>query len=194
MSTTGSADRERGPARGAPTLVSDPFRRRRPSRSLWGRVGPVAAVAAGGALGGSARYGVGTAVPHRDGFPWATLLVNVIGSFALAILLVLILDLWPPRRYVRPFVCVGFLGAFTTFSSLAVETDQLATDRSLGLAAAYLALTILLGLSAAAAGLVLGHRVTRRPPPDDSDDADDADGADTDHSDGGRDDHARQGT
>lgn len=188
MSTTGSADRERGPTRGAPTLVRDPFRRRRRSRSLWDRIGPVAAVAAGGALGASARYGVGTAVPHRDGFPWASLFVNVIGSFALAILLVLILDLWPPRRYVRPFVCVGFLGAFTTFSSLAVETDQLATDRSLGLAAAYLGLTMLLGMSAAAAGLVLGHRVTRRPPPDDSD------GADTDHSDDGRDHHARQGT
>ncbi len=169
MSTTGSADRESIPARAATTLVSDPFRRRRPSRSAWERIGPVAAVAMGGALGASARYGVGTALPDRDGFPWATLTVNVVGSFALAVLLVLILDLWPPRRYVRPFVCVGFLGAFTTFSSLAVETDQLATDHSVGLAAAYLILTMLLGLSAAAAGLVLGHRVTRRPPPDDTD-------------------------
>lgn len=166
MSTTDPADRGTTPA--VASLVADPFRRRPRSRSAWDRIGPVAAVAAGGALGASARYGVGTALPPHESFPWATLAVNVIGSFALAILLVLVLDLWPPRRYVRPFVCVGFLGAFTTFSSLAVETDQVATDRSVGPAAAYLALTMLLGLAAAAGGVLLGHRVTRRAPPEQS--------------------------
>ncbi len=177
MSTTDSADREREPGRAVPALVHDPFRRRPRSRSARDRGGPVLAVAFGGAFGASARYGVETALPAHAGFPWATMTVNVTGAFALAILLVLILDLWPPRRYVRPFVCVGFIGAFTTFSSLAVETDQLATHRSLGLAAAYLGLTMLLGLSAAAGGLVLGHRVTRRPPPDDHSDAQPADPA-----------------
>jgi CrcB protein len=114
-------------------------------------------------MGGAARYGVGVAIPRREnGIPWATLTVNVVGAFVLAILLVLILDLWPPRRYLRPLVCTGFLGAFTTFSSLAVETDQLVQHGSLGTAAAYVGLTFVVGFAAAALGLTLGHRLTRR--------------------------------
>ena len=94
--------------------------------------------------------------------PWATLAVNVSGSFVLAVLLVLVLDLWPPRRYVRPFVATGFLGAYTTFSSLAVEVDQLLSDGAFRTASVYLALTLVAGLGAAWLGLLLGHSVVRR--------------------------------
>ena len=144
------------------TLV-DPFSRRPPRRRLAERLGPVAAVALGGALGGSARYAVAEALPHDEtGMPWATLLVNVSGAFVLAALLVLVLDLWPPRRYVRPFLATGFLGAYTTFSSLAVEVDQRLSDGAIGTATSYLALTLVAGLGAAWFGLLVGHAVVRR--------------------------------
>lgn len=143
--------------------VVDPFSRRPPRRSAVDRFGPVVAVAVGGALGGTARYLVGEALPTEDdGMPWATLTVNVVGAFVLAVLLVLVLDLWPPRRYVRPLVATGFIGAFTTFSSLAVEVDQRYGDGAAGPATTYLALTLVVGLGAAWAGLLLGHTVVRR--------------------------------
>ena len=144
--------------------ATDPFVRRAPSRLSWDRVGPVLAVAAGGAAGGAARFGVAQALPRGDvrSLPWATLTVNVSGAFVLAVLMVLILELWPPRRYVRPFFCVGVLGAFTTFSSLSVEVDRLAADGAPLTAAAYLVLTMAAGFAAAALGLLLGHRITRR--------------------------------
>jgi CrcB protein len=141
----------------------DPFSRRPPRRRSAKQLGPVLAVAVGGALGGSARYAVGEALPPDErGIPCATLTVNVSGAFVLAVLLVLVLDLWPPRRYVRPFVATGFLGAYTTFSSLAVEVDQRLSDGAFRTASLYLALTLVAGLGAAWLGLLLGYSVVRR--------------------------------
>ena len=106
---------------------------------------------------------VAEALPHAEtGMPWATLLVNVSGAFVLAALLVLVLDLWPPRRYVRPFLATGFLGAYTTFSSLAVEVDQRLADGAIGTATSYLALTLVAGLGAGWFGLLVGQAVVRR--------------------------------
>ena len=88
-------------------------------------------VAAGGALGSLGRWGVGHLLPWTvDRFPWATFLENVSGAFALGILMVLLLDLWPPNRYARPFLGVGVLGGYTTFSTYALEIrDLLAAGR-----------------------------------------------------------------
>jgi CrcB protein len=106
-------------------------------------------VAAGGALGSIARWGLGRAVPwSADRFPWATFLENVSGALALGILMVLLLDVWPPSRYARPFLGVGVLGGYTTFSTYALESRDLLAGGRPGLAFTYLGVTLLAGLVA----------------------------------------------
>jgi CrcB protein len=106
-------------------------------------------VAAGGALGSIARWGVGRALPwSADRFPAATLLENVSGGLALGILMVLLLDVWPPSRYARPFLGVGVLGGYTTFSTYALESRDLLAGGRPGLAMTYLGVSLLGGLAA----------------------------------------------
>lgn len=91
---------------------------------------PWLAIAIGGALGALARWLVSTGV-HRwfgHGFPWGTLAVNVIGSFAMGLLAVLLIERLALGPAWRAGVLVGFLGAFTTFSTFALETVQLGAD------------------------------------------------------------------
>ena len=127
------------------------------------RPGVLAAIAVGGALGGAARYGMERALPTApDTFPWATFAGNVSGSLALAVLLVFVLEIWPPTRYVRPFAAIGFLGAYTTFSTWMVETDELVAHHRPGLAAGYLAGSLGAGLAAVSLGLVVGRAVLAR--------------------------------
>lgn len=121
------------------------------------------AIAAGGALGAPARYGVARLVPvEREAFPWATYSVNVGGALALGLLMALLLERFPPTRYARPFLGIGFLGSFTTFSTFAVEADMLVRDGRAGTAAAYVLATVLVGSAAAWAGLALGRALPRR--------------------------------
>jgi fluoride exporter len=109
----------------------------------------LAVVAAGGALGSLARYAVAEVLPHgRASVPVGTLLVNIVGC----LLLGLLVGAQPDARWLRPFLGTGVLGGFTTFSAFALETDRL-LDRAPLVAALYVALTLLLGLVAAAAGL-----------------------------------------
>jgi CrcB protein len=127
------------------------------------RLGILAAIAAGGALGGGTRYLLEQAVPTgRDGAPWATFAINVSGSLALAVLLVFVLQVWPPTRYVRPFAAIGCLGAYTTFSTWMVETAELVAHSRPGVAAGYLAGSVMAGLAAVSFGLVLGRAVLAR--------------------------------
>ena len=117
-------------------------------------------VALGGALGSLGRYGLAAALPHgRTGLPLATLLVNAVGCLLLGVL-----ASRPTQHWVRPLVGTGVLGGFTTFSAFALETDRLLQSAP-PVAAAYLALTVLLGLAAAQTGVHLGNR--RRPPTSD---------------------------
>ncbi len=114
----------------------------------------LAAIAAGGALGAPARYGVAQLIHVATGsFPWATFWTNVSGSLALGLILGLLLEHFPPTRYLRPFVATGFLGAYTTFSTFAVETDLLVKDGHIRLAAAYGAGSLVAGLMAVWGGL-----------------------------------------
>jgi fluoride exporter len=125
------------------------------------RLPAVFAVAAGGVVGGCARYGLDLLVPTRaSGFPWPTFAANLAGAFCLALLLVLVLEVWPPTRFVRPFLAVGVLGSFTTFSTWMVEFDQLLVDGGLLVASVYVAASVLAGLAAASLGLVIGRGVT----------------------------------
>lgn len=111
------------------------------------------AVAVGGALGTGLRFAADLLLPHeRSGFPLSTLLVNVVGAFALGIL---VARLWPVApEWLRAGLGAGLLGSFTTFSAIAVSMIEL----PLPTAALYLGLTLVLGLAAALAGLRLGRR------------------------------------
>jgi CrcB protein len=109
--------------------------------------------------------------------PWTTLAINVSGAFVLGVLLTFVLERWPPTQYVRPFGAIGVLGAFTTFSTFAVESDVLIKDGHVGTAVAYDVMSLALGLVAAYLGIAFGRAwppAERRPYPDFVEDAEDA--------------------
>jgi CrcB protein len=124
----------------------------------------LAVIAAGGAAGASARYGVGLALPHPvDGWPWATLLVNTSGCLLIGVLMVLIVEVWVGHRLIRPFLGVGVLGGYTTFSTYAVEAQQLIQAGRPGLALLYMATTVVAALIAVQLGVTLTRAVALRP-------------------------------
>lgn len=121
----------------------------------------LAVVALGGGLGAIARYGLGRAWPAGPGgFPWATFAVNVLGCFAIGVLMVLITDVWVAHRLVRPFLGVGVLGGFTTFSTYANETRALLRPGTVPLAFGYLAGTLIAALLAVVAGAWIARAAT----------------------------------
>ena len=127
-------------------------------------VAVLATVALGGAIGSVGRYAVGVALPHEaTGFPWGTLLVNVSGAFAMGLLVAYLVDRPGVHRLARPFVGVGLLGGWTTFSALAVEVVRLGVADEVQLALGYVAATFLVGTLAVAAGAALGQRVWPGP-------------------------------
>ncbi len=127
-------------------------------------VAVLATVALGGAVGSLGRYAVGITLPHEaTGFPWGTLLVNVSGAFAMGLLVAYLVDRPGVHRLARPFVGVGLLGGWTTFSALAVEVVRLGVADEVQLALAYVAATFLVGTLAVAAGAALGQRVWPGP-------------------------------
>ncbi|GAA0296628.1 fluoride efflux transporter CrcB [Streptomyces polychromogenes] len=108
-----------------------------------GRV--LAAVAAGGALGATARYGVSLLWPAAAaGFPWATFWTNVVGCALIGVLMALISEggRRSPHPLLRPFAGTGVLGGFTTFSTYAVDFSRLLDAGRAGLALAYAGLTV----------------------------------------------------
>jgi CrcB protein len=92
------------------------------------------------------------AAPTPPAFPTVTLAINLVGSLLLGALLTLILDVWPPTRYARPFAAIGVLGGFTTFSTFVVETDRLAAAGAVPLASAYVIGSLIGGVAFAALG------------------------------------------
>jgi CrcB protein len=106
-----------------------------------------------GALGALARYGVATVVGVRP-FPWATLGINLFGSLALGALVELA-AVGKASDDVRIVVGVGFLGAFTTFSTFSVDSIMLLRDGRSGTALAYVAASVAGGLAMA----LLGYRL-----------------------------------
>jgi fluoride exporter len=102
------------------------------------------AIAIGGILGAEARYGLDSALPHAgDAFPWSTVVVNVSGCLLIGALMVLLLELTYPHRLARPFLGVGLLGGYTTYSTFAVDVQRLVLDHRPLVALSYLGVTVL---------------------------------------------------
>ena len=114
-------------------------------------------VALGGALGASARYLTSVAAMRLvgPGFPWATLAVNVLGSFLMGVLVVALAREGGTRA--APFLMTGVLGGFTTFSAFSLEAVTLWERGAMGEAALYVGLSV--GLSIGA--LMLGAALAR---------------------------------
>ncbi len=118
----------------------------------------LAMVAAGGAIGSSLRYLAGKALgPQADAsVPWHTLFVNVTGAFALGLVVaVAARHGWP--GWWRPFVAVGILGGYTTFSTYSLESVELLLRGHSATALAYAVGSLALGLAAAWLGLLAGR-------------------------------------
>jgi fluoride exporter len=127
-----------------------------------GQPGVVALIAIGGALGSLARYGMSRALPVRAGsFPWATFLTNLSGAFVLALFLTFMLERSPPSRWPRPFFAVGFIGAYTTFSTMAVDTVTLVKDGHVALGGGYLFASVAAGLAIALVGAGCARSLSR---------------------------------
>lgn len=116
----------------------------------------VALVAVAGAAGAVSRYAVALLVGNRL-FPWPTLAINVSGSFLLGLLLAVATRRGWPTDLTVPLT-VGFLGAYTTFSTFSQESAQLVRDGRVTAALAYVAVSAVVGIAAAAAGHALGVR------------------------------------
>ena len=116
-------------------------------------------IAAGGAIGGAARWTMSEAWPTSEqGFPWATFAENVAGCLLLGAVMVFLLDVWAPHRYARPFLGIGVLGGFTTFSTYTVDTAALLRSGQSLTALTYLFGTVIVGLIATWTGIALARR------------------------------------
>ncbi|MFA5890193.1 MAG: fluoride efflux transporter CrcB [Actinomycetota bacterium] len=122
-------------------------------RALW--------IGIAGAAGALARYGIGGVIAraNRGAFPAGTFVVNVSGCFLLGLVFVLLTERFLPHPTTRTALTVGFLGAYTTFSTFSLETVRLAEDGAVLLAAANVAGSVLAGLVAIVAGMWIGRAI-----------------------------------
>lgn len=118
-------------------------------------------IAIAGSLGALSRYGLGGLAQRLFGasFPWGTMIVNIVGCFAAGVLFDLFQTRWPLSGEARVVVFIGFLGAFTTFSSVMVETANFARDGQWVSMAANMLLQNGLGVVAVFAGLAVARAI-----------------------------------
>lgn len=116
-------------------------------------IGTLIQVALGGAIGAVCRYLTGVAAVRimGHGFPWGTIVVNVVGSFLMGVLVVVLAK--KGGTHMAPLLTVGLLGGFTTFSSFSLDVLTIYERGQVGLAAGYALASVLLSLGAIVAGL-----------------------------------------
>ncbi|KAA3606106.1 MAG: fluoride efflux transporter CrcB [Planctomycetota bacterium] len=121
-------------------------------------------LAVAGGLGTLARYGLTQFVQrlHEPGFPWGTLLVNLLGCFAFALIWALAERHFQESAELRLVVLVGFMGAFTTYSTFTFQTGELIAEKQYAAALANVAIHNLAGLLALFAGLAAGTKLADR--------------------------------
>ncbi|WP_163544119.1 fluoride efflux transporter FluC [Occultella kanbiaonis] len=130
--------------------------------------GFLAVVALGGAVGTLVRYGLTHLIPRDGGVPVATAVENLVGAFALGLLLEALVRRGAEnrtRRLVRLGLGTGVLGGFTTFSSLALEVQQLLADGQVALGLGYGVGSVVLGFATCLLGVALAGALHRRHPP-----------------------------
>ncbi len=124
-------------------------------------MGTLAAVAVGGALGASTRYGVDRLIEQRveSLFPWATFTVNISGCVLSALLVTLLVERAGAPSWLGVGAVSGFVAAYTTFSTMMFETYELGELGHAALGAAYVGASIAAGIAAIAFGQWLGRAV-----------------------------------
>jgi CrcB protein len=118
-----------------------------------------AAIAVAGAIGALVRYGLEGLVSRRapGAFPWGTFAVNVSGAFVLGFVFTVMTEQFTVAPWIRGAVTIGFLGAYTTFSTLSFESYRLLEDGAIGIAAANMFGSLAAGLGAVYLGVVTGR-------------------------------------
>ena len=120
----------------------------------------VLVILVGGFLGTLCRYELSSHwIQSGSSFPLAIFTVNVTGSLLIGVVLTTIIEKMAPTRYLRPLTCIGFLGGWTTMSTLAIESDHLISSNHLGVAMAYIFATMIATPVVAAFGISLAHRL-----------------------------------
>ncbi|MPZ24084.1 MAG: fluoride efflux transporter CrcB [Dehalococcoidia bacterium] len=116
-------------------------------------------IAAGGAVGAMARYWIGSSILSGGGLPWATIAINVGGSFLIGLLGTLAIEQSALSAPQRQLLLTGFLGGFTTYSAFSFEFQLLIHEGDHLKALAYLSLTVLGAMAAVFAGAALARQV-----------------------------------
>lgn len=143
-----------------PDVDPDATRPRRETRPpQWDLI---LATGVGGVIGAEARYGLSRVIGHgANQFPWSTVLVNVSGCLLIGVLMVVLRELTFPHRVVRPFLGVGILGGYTTYSTFAVDVQGLLLAHRPVVASAYVVVTVI-GCAAAVWSATVAAQATGR--------------------------------
>jgi CrcB protein len=112
-----------------------------------------------GAIGAILRTVIGHFVKEESGFPIATFAVNIIGAFLLCLLAAGVINKLSKNKDIQDVITTGFLGSFTTFSALSMETVKLAENGQMMMAFFYVAISIIGGLGAGTIGFRLGQKL-----------------------------------
>jgi CrcB protein len=121
----------------------------------------ILSVAIGGAFGAVARYliNVSPLANVFEKFPFPTFFINVTGSFLIGFLFVVFTDKFPLNEHFRIALMVGFVGAFTTFSTFELEMFALVREKYFAIAFAYLFLSVFAGFAGVAGGIWLAKKI-----------------------------------